>query len=286
MLTRRSVLVHVVGLGGTTALTGCLFGAFNNGGSLAITLTPISRSEIVPTATALEDLEPRARATVTDGLANETTVYERQPLEAGAFVLADGVYYRVTVEANGTERVERPVLEAESISESDGPVGGWEGLTPSDDFTLRCAIQAPDRVYEPPCVILGGDNSAFWPELQFEYFHPGNMGPYRLHTSEQMVTLDRYDYSFERVADNQSSYTDYVLNRRVAIDFSTVDLPAEQRDILETAAAEGVYRETSPPYSDALEDLQGRIQSPGSYTVYVRFDGTYYEASVDEVHGD
>lgn len=283
MVTRRTVLANVVGLGGTTLLAGCLF---NNGGSLAINLTPVSRSDLVPTATALADLEPRARAAVSDGLANGTTVYGRTPLEAGSFVLADDAYYRVAVEANGTETVERPVLQAESVSGSDGPVGGWEGLSPSDDFTLRCAIQAPDRVYEPPCVILGGNDSAFWPELQFEYFHPGDMGPYRLQTSEQTVTLDRYDYTFERVAQTQSAFADYVVNQRVAIDFSTIDLPAEQRDILETAATEGVYRESSPPYSDALEDLGERIQSAGGYTVYVRFNGTYYEASVDEIHGD
>lgn len=41
---------------------------------------------------------------------------------------------------------------------------------------------------------------------------------------------------------------------------STVNLSAKQRDILETAANDGVYRESPPPYSDTLQDIE-RVQS-------------------------
>jgi len=287
MVSRRAVLGHVAALGGATTLTGCLFGAFSNGSSLAIHMTAVSSSELEPEAVpTLDDLEPRARTVVSEGLSDGTITYGRNPLANGSYVAVDGAYYVATVEANGTEAVERPVLEAEAVSESDGTIGAWEDVDSSDEFTLRCAIQAPDRVYEPPCVVLGGNHSAFWPELQFQYFEPGDMGPYRLDVSQQTVTLDRYEYTFERVAETRSAFLDYAVSERVAIDFSTVGLSAEQRDILETAATEGVYRE-SPSYSSALQDLERRIQSAGDdRTVYVRFNGSYYEASVDQVYDD
>lgn len=280
MLTRRTVLAHIAGLGGTTALAGCVLDTTNDS-SMSIHLEEVPREQLgQKDAFTPDELEPIARETVSDGLTNGTTVYGTKPLAAGTFVVSNGSYYVVRITQNGTEAVERPVLEAEKVSSPNGTVRDWGNLSRSDALTLRCAVTTRDEQDAHPCVIFSGSDSAFWPELRFQYLESGDELYYRLHTTERTVTLDRYDYTFEPIASNRSSFADYVARERIAIDFSTADLSAEQRDILRTAATEGVYRESPPPYSDALRELVEWVRSvDDNNTVYVRFNGTYYEAS-------
>lgn len=284
MVDRRTLLGALTGIAGMTALTGCLWDS-SNGSSLTIQLNEVPREQLGQSkAYKLEKVEPRAREIVREGLINGTTVYGTKPLEAGTFVLSDGSYYAVRVMQNGTETVERPVLDAERVAAPNGSVSDSRELSRSDTLTLKCAVSTHDRQDTRPCVIFAGNHSVFWPELQVQYFERGDETYYRLRTSEQTVTLDRYDYTFERVARNQSSFADYIAQEQVEINFTGA--AAKQRDILRTAANEGMYRE-SPPYSAALEALVDRVRSAGDErTVYVRFNGTYYEASVVRVFDD
>ncbi len=276
MVTRRTVLSSLTTIGVTSTFTGCLWDTSNDS-SLAIHLETVSRRDLGQINVVDEgELTPRARSVFSEGLTNGTIAFGTQPFESGEVVHSGGSYYAVQVSENGTEAVQWPVLDATEVSTANGSVSDWGNLSRSDAYTLRCAVSSRGN----PCPIYAGNHSVFWPELRFRYLESGDETYYRLQTSEQTVTLDRYRYTFEPVAANRSAFVDYAMRELVAIDFSTVNLSAKQRDILATAAEEGTYRESPPPYSAALEGLVDRLKSVyGPETsVYVRFNGNYYEA--------
>lgn len=285
MPTRRQVLIGGSGLGATATLGGCLGDLGGSSSRLAIRLEPVSRPELgQKDVVAVDDLGPRARSVVDDGLANGATAYGRKPRSfvGHPFVRVDGAYYAIQVTENGSEEVERPVLEAEQVDTADGSVSDWGNLSRSDGFTLRCAVSARDDD-DRSCVVHGGNASAFWPEPRFRYLERGEESYYRLTVAERSVSLDRYEYAFDRVAENESAFADYAARELVAIDFDQADLSMKQRDVLETAASDGVYEE-SPPYSDELQELTRRIRNADDgVEAHVRFDGSYYLARVQQL---
>lgn len=289
MPTRRRVLGHVGALGAAASLGGCFWDTTNDS-FLAVRLEPVPRADLGQNeVVAEEELGPRAGRIVDEGLANGTSAYGRQPhaLTGHAFVRDDGTYYAVRRSENGTETVERPVLEAEPVETADGSVSDRGNLSESDGRALRCAVSTADERDPHPCVVHEGEASAFWPESRFRYLERGDDGYFRLSVSERNVSLDRHEYRFEPVAGNRSAFADYAAGERVAVDFSTVDASAEQREILRTAAEEGVYEESPPPYSDGLRDLTERIRGASDgYEAIVRFDGAYYLASVEQGFDD
>lgn len=280
---RRHALTLLVVLSGTIAFTGCLWDTTNDS-SMAVQLEEVPREQLgQEDALVPAQMEPRAREIVNDGLANGTIAHGRKPLSNGTFISSNGSYYAVHVSKNGTATVERPVLEAEKVSAPNGSVSDWGNLSRSDSQTLRCAVSTRDR-QDIPCVIFRGSDSAFWPELRFQYLESGDSTYYQLNTSMQTVTVDRYRYTFERIASNRSAFTAYVVRDQTML---TANLSADQREILRKAAADGIYRESPPPYSDSLRSLVDRIRavSDGS-TVYVRFNGTFYEATARQSFDD
>jgi hypothetical protein len=202
MTTRREFLVTVAGVGATGTLSGC---NLSNESSLAIILEEVPPQDLGQSdVVTVEELEPARRAVVVKGLDNGTTVYGRQLLDTNEIILDNGSYFAVEFRENGTEVVQRPVLESTNVSEANGSVGGREGLPPNDIKTLRCVFTKSHRENEAPCVIYGGTGSAFWPEPDFRYVEHGDGEYYRLETSKQNVSLTRYEYAFEHVADTQS----------------------------------------------------------------------------------
>lgn len=263
---------------GATASSGCLFRDTHDDSELAIHFDPVPASALGREFLfAPERWTPAQRTFLADGVANATEAYGYRPFDPGVAVRTDGTYYAVSVAENGTATVRRPVLRAEQVSDAPGEVGDFEGLGETDALALRCAVVSARREGPEPCVLHAGNRSAFWPEPEFRYFEHRNEY-YRLAATEAPVELARYDYRFEPVARNQSAFAAYAASEMLAVDYGDRSLSAEERSILETAAAEGVYRE-SPPYSDALrglvEDLRGRADHHRSY---VRFRGSYYLA--------
>lgn len=281
MTTRRQVLASAGGLGGVTALAGCPLYTGNDS-SMAIYIEDVSREDLGQNyVVAADELEPRARAVVREGLSNGTIVHGTKPIRSDEIVLLDGSYYAVQITENGTETVTRPVLDATEVASADGTAADWGNLSESDALTLRCAVSTRDERDAPPCVVFAGNDSAFWPDLRFRYFEGGDETYYRLHASEQRVTLDRYDYTFDLVASSRSAFAEYAESELVAINFATIDLSAEQQDILDTAADDGIYRESPPPYSEDLRDLVERLRAANGNaesSVYIRFDGNYFVA--------
>ena len=281
--SRRRVLAQASGLGATATLGGCLWNLGGASSRLAIRFEPVSRADLGREAVVTaSELQPRARRVVHEGLGNGTAVYGRKPRAFAdhAVVSVDGTYYAVGVVENGSETVERPVLEAELVDTTNGSVSDWGNLSRSDALTLRCAVSVRDDGDDHSCVVYDGDASAFWPEPRFRYLERGDDGYFRLSVAERAVSLDRYEYGFDRVAANESAFADYAARELVAVDFDEADLSAKQRAIVETAASEGVYEE-SPPYSEGVQVLADRLRNAGDgVDAYVRFDGSYYLASV------
>jgi hypothetical protein len=277
MVTRRRFLARASSLGAVAALAGCALNSDDS--SLGIELTRVPSEELVESEVrAMGELDDRARAVVRDALDGGVTVYGARPVDGGGFVRLDGSYYVVRVTDDGSGTVTRPVLEADVVSDADGPVGDWSSVSGSDSRTLRCAVSTAGDEGEP-CVIHD-DDSAFRPEPPFRYLARDEEGYYRLRTVERAVTLDRSRYAVELVAESRAGFTEHMAQNSVAIDFSTVDLSTEQRSILDSAVENETYQESSP-FSDALERLTDRLEAAGSTpedSVYVRYDGNYYEA--------
>lgn len=286
MVTRRNLLTRSVAVGATATLTGCLWDAQSTS-SLSLHLERVPRDELgQQRVDDVADLTPRERDVFEAGRTNGTVASGRKPVESSVVIRRAGTSYAVTVRADGTETGTRPVLEATAVSTANGSVGNPSNLSESDGRTYRCAIAGRERGDANPCVVIyGGDESAFRPEPRFRYVERGDEGYYRLESSERTITLDRYRYSFDRVAETRSAFADYAAAELLAIDFTDENLATERRDILETAADEGVYEESPPPYSAALEGLVDRVDGStggGANEVYVRFDDRYFLAHTQQ----
>ncbi|MFB6155183.1 MAG: hypothetical protein ABEJ22_04755 [Haloferacaceae archaeon] len=276
MPSRRRVLGAVATL---AASSGCVFDRnLGSGSSKSLHFESVPESELGAAYVADEsEWTPVQRSLVGDGVPGEADAYGVRPFEADEFVLADGIYYEVSVTEDGTETVERPVLSAEAVDEADGEVGDFGNLSPTDLQAVKCAVASTDDDSPDPCVIHAGEASAFWPDPDFEYVRVSD-DLFRLHAEEQSVSLTRYRYEFERVADSHAAFLERYRDELVAVDFDAASLTDEQREMLRTAASEGVYEE-SPPYSDGYSDLLDRLDEAATRRKsYVRFDGGYYLA--------
>lgn len=286
MPSRRQVLAHLAI--GTAASSGCLLWDTRDDSALALHFEPVDASDLGEEFlfTAAE-WSATQRQLVGDGVPNGTARYGHRPLRGGEFVEVDGTYYAVDVAENGTETVARPVLRAERVSGVDGEARGFADLSREDALTLRCAVATSSGEGPEPCAVLhAGEESAFWPDPPFEYWTNGD-DSYHLTVSEQNVTLTRFDYTFRPVARSRPAFADYAARELLAADYDSMDLTAEQRDILRAAAREGVYRESPPPYSDEFLDLVDAFRAGAdSARDYVRFDGAYFLARTTEFHDD
>lgn len=284
MPSRRHVLVSAAAAS-LTGAAGCLFGRSGGGSETVLEFDPVERSAVGQRVVyGPEEWTGTQRALLGDDPAADAVAYGHQPFHEGDVVHANGSYYAVSVVENGTETVTRPVLEAEPVEGHADEAVELSGLSDADGMTLKCALASADGKGPEPCVVHGGDASVFWPDSP-TYAQLGD-DVYRLSVQERSVTLQRYDYSFERVATSESGFTEYAVENLLAVDFDAWDLTEAEREILTTAAQEGRYRET-PPYSDALEHIVSAIRE-GSHgrEGYVRFDGAFYLASVRQIWAD
>ena len=282
--TRRRLLAAVAAAAGSS---GCLFGDRHDDSELALHFEPVPADEL-GSAFLYTRVEwtPAQRALIERGGTNATEAFGYRPFDPGDVVRVNGTYFEVFVGRNGTGRVERPVLVAEPESEASEPTGDFTGLAESDVLALRCAITSADREGSEPCVLHGGEHSAFVPEPAFRSIDHGE-AYYHLSVAEREVELDRYDYEFQPVAENRSAFTDYAARDLLAVDYDETSLTGEKREVLRTAAEEGVYRESPPPYADALLDLVGTFRDGASdHRDYVKFDGRYYLAWTTEFSDD
>lgn len=282
--TRRQLLSVVAGT--LPLVSGCFFGDTHDDSELAIHFEPVRASELgAEYLHTSEEWTPAQRTFLDVGVRNATVAYGHRPFESVSVIRANGTYYAVSVAENGTETVRRPVLRAEPVSEPTEEVGDFSGLARADGLALRCALVSAQRDGPGPCVLNAGNRSAFWPDLRFTHVeHSGDY--YRLTSAEETVELARYDYVFEPVARDRSVFADYAARSMLVVDYADQSLSPEERSILETAAADGVYRE-SPPYSDALRTLVDGLDSRANrHRVYVRFEGSYYLARTTRAFDD
>jgi hypothetical protein len=264
---------------------GCLFGRDGTESETILEFEPVEQSDVGRrTVYTRTEWSPTQRALLGDDPGSDAVAYGYQPFHEGDVVHTDGTYYAVSVTEGGTETVTRPVLEAASVDGHSGEAVELSSLSDADRMTLKCALASADGDGPEPCVVHGGERSAFWPDPPTYASVGGDV--YQLSAHERSVTLERYDYSFETVAESDAAFTEYAVANLLAVDFDAWTLSEAEREILTTAAQEGRYRET-PPYSDALERIVDAVRegSRGSEG-YVRFEGAYYLASVQETWAD
>lgn len=284
MPSRRQVLASAAAAASAGA-GGCLFGRGGAGSEMILEFEPVERGAVGQRAVyASEEWTATQRALLGDDPGTDAVAYGHQPFHEGDIVRANGRYYAVSVSENGTGTVTRPVLEAEPVEDDGGDAVELDSLAPADAMTLKCALASARGDGPEPCVVHGGEGSVFWPDPP-EYADMGG-DVYRLSAREHSVTLQRYDYSFQEVATNESAFTEYAVEKLLAVDFDSWDLTETEREVLTSAAQEGRYRET-PPYSDALERITDAVlDGARGREGYVRFDGAYYLASVRQIWAD
>jgi hypothetical protein len=282
MPSRRRLLGAVASLPLTA---GCVYD-LRNDSSKALHFEPVPESELGAKFVYTErEWSPTQRRVVAAGVPDGTEFYGIRPFEDGEYVVVDGVYYAVSVAEHGRESVERPVLTAERVSEADGEARDFGDFSDADRRALKCAVASSDGDGPEPCVVHAGEASAFWPEPDPRHVEVGG-DHFRLSAETATVSLTRYEYAFDRVADSRSAFLDRLGDDLLAVDFAEVDLTPDQREMLATAASEDVYSE-SPPYSEGFQELletfeEGRRR----HEDYVRFDGDYYLARIDAVYDD
>lgn len=284
VLSRRQVLAAGASL--TVAGSGGCVMNRGGGSETVLGFVAVERSDVSELAVVeSDDWTAAQRRLLGDDPGNNATAYGYRPFDEGDVVLANGTYYTVSVAENGSETVTRPVLHAEPVSDPDGAVADPSSLPDADVMALKCAVASVDGKGPEPCVVHGGEGSAFWPVPVPEYVDVGG-DVYRLSASEESVGLQRYDYEFEAVAESLSAFADYAVEHLLAVDFDALSLTERQQEILRTAAEEGSYRET-PPYSDALHWIVETFRAGADgQEGYVRFDGAFYLATVSQIWAD
>lgn len=283
--TRRRFLA--LATAGVSAVSGCFYGDTHDDSELALHFEPVPADELGSEFLYTHaEWTPAQRALLDRGGTNVTEAFGYRPFDPGDVVRVNGTYRTVFVGQNGTKRVERPVLVAEPEPEPSGRTGDLSGLAESDLLALRCAIVSAQREGPEPCVLHGGDHSAFLPEPAFRSVEHGD-AYYRLSVVEREVELDRYEYEFQPVAENRSAFASYAARGMLAVDYDATSPSREEREILRTVTEEGVYRESPPPYSDALLHVVGAFREGATdHQDYVKFGGQYYLAWTTEFSDD
>lgn len=283
--TRRRLLVLTAA--GVPALSGCFFGDTRDDSELALHFESVPAGELGSEFLyTREEWTPAQRAFLDRGVSNATEAFGHRPFESGAVVRVNDTYFTASVSENGTGQVSRPVLVAEPEPEPSGRTGEFAGLAQSDVFALRCAIVSAQREGPEPCVLHGGDHSAFVPEPPFRSIEH-NDEYFGLSVVESELELTRYAYEFQAVAENRSAFASYAAREMLAVDYDAVPLTVEEREILRTAADDGVYRESPPPYSGAFLDVVEAFRDGATdHRDYVKFDGEHYIAWTTEFSDD
>lgn len=243
---------------------------------------------------AVERLDPTAQAVARDALGGETTVeaWEGPPLDAGAYLVADGRYYRV----EETVVDERPAtayqFEAE-VPARDDPGGdplAYADLTPEERRVVDAAVEgyAPDDsgyLRSFPVVFLDGDadDCRFLDGQPRFVAHEDAVVRLRFEESTE-TTAETYRYRCPEVAADASAFASLVVDSHVARP-ADADLRESQREVARELFAAGRF-ESDNPASEAVTALAYWLReftSPVSGDVFAAWDGTLYEVEIEEV---
>lgn len=261
---------------------------FGGGSWKEIRLEHVPRSELgaADLLSAEAGLTPTQEQFVAAGIPNGTTTYGHRPFEDGQYLHVEGTYYALSAMETGTATVERPVLTAERANALTDEVVTWADLSDVDSRALRCALASlDDSSRSRPCVLHAGADSTFTNRSATVSFDDRGE-PVHLAVTREPVELARIEYTVARVGTTRAALADYVARHGVDVDVGDLDLSAEQRSMLETAADTGRYRE-EPPYSAAFDDLYGAfLDELGGFGGLVALEGAYYRTDLRESHAD
>ncbi|MEZ3145524.1 hypothetical protein [Halobaculum sp. MBLA0143] len=225
------------------------------------------------------------------------------------FVEADG-YYRISPTEATPTTVDEWVVWFEPVDAApDGVESIDTRVAEADRFdaqilrrakaTLGTALAADETLGDRPLRDRGyvlfdpttPEETALVPNPPFEHavfegeenFLPDEQ-PVRLRVRRGPVETTRYTNTVERVADDRADFADYLDANVLDATFDADDLPADRREILDTAAGDG-YREDgtpSEPFRTLLERLGVETfehDDRFTRTVTYRYAGTVYAAT-------
>ncbi|WP_197431176.1 hypothetical protein [Halorubrum sp. CBA1125] len=139
---------------------------------------------------------------------------------------------------------------------------------------------------------LDTEASDLVPSPPFEYLQHNDY-LFQARAEQNAIPVTERTFTAEQIGRSQSEYERHVRDTVLEVDFSTVSLPSEATDVLDTATdgrpVSGFYEE-SPPMSDGLDTVltqlnaADHVQEHSEYTEYTTFpnmyavyDGSWYE---------
>ncbi len=214
----------------------------------------------------------------------EVVVYGERWFDDGSYVELSTGFYRVSVEQTGERRLERPVLVAQEVGETEEAVDvdSYSLEYDRNRADLACHAAVEDRL--PP----GGDTpsqlvirrASDHTDLLPEPLHPvvrRRDSVCRLEIETRDVDESEYSHGFQEVAEDRERFLEHVESRYV-VDLDAVDLPEEEREVLEQARDEGYSMQGEAP--EPFRNLRDRLDLQMEHRL-LRYEGDLYSYRVD-----
>lgn len=284
-MNRRGFCRTAAGLLGVSALSGCAqFDAGNGGRGYDLSLEPVGPGGLAGAAAlGPDDYSPRQRRLLADAVDGAARVYGHRPIDDGEYVVYEGAYYRISVEETGEKTHARPTLSGEYVSADEA--GEAVEITRYDDGdvpAVKFAVATADESGEFHVLHRRPNETGLLPEPEHEYLKYRERYV-RLAVEERTVTETEYTYTTEQVATSDAEFGEYVSDAVVRATFRPANLSAGQEELLGEAIDSG-HSEVTPiseEFRSLLERLGEDGELPGgSLDTYVRYDGSYYRATV------
>ncbi|WP_137284241.1 hypothetical protein [Halorussus salinisoli] len=285
-MNRRGFCRTTVSFLGVASLPGCvLFGAGNGSRSYDLSLDSVGPGGLAEAAAlGADDYAPEQRRLVANAVDGDEDawVYGHRPIEDGAYVEYEGVYYRVSVEKTGEKSLSRPTLRGEYVdaSEVESAVD-IDRYIHSDRRAVKFALATAGDEGEFYVLRRDASETELLPEPEHEYLKYRERYV-RLAVEERTVTETEYTYALEQVATSDAAFERRAAETVVTATFRPSDLTAEQEEMLRKASED--YYSEFDPISDEFRSLLERLGSgelpDGSLGTYVEYDGAYYRASM------
>ena len=240
------------------------------------------------------DLTERRHDIVADaaGGSVEVDAWKGSPLEADAYVLFGGAYYRIDESRVAERTVTTYRFETEVPARGDPPFDpvAYADLTAPERRVVDAAVEgwAPGEsgfgrsspyVFESDaarddCRFLDGERYAV-------AYEGGVVSLY--HDDTGTTAMATYRYALPRVATDAAEFRERAVDERVG-DAGAADLSDAARD-LATGLFDRGYYESNSPAGEAATSLAAWLRgydSPLEADAYVRWDGSLYEVTVVE----
>lgn len=233
-------------------------------------------------ATTSDELDPRqriaVRVAVRDG-DHRTSGYH--PFRDGQSVEWEGEFFRITITSGGEVERTRPVLIAEFVNaERDTvPIEAYDGIDRMAVFFAiasahggelelpREDVQSTDGF---PLRDFPEAESDLLPEPNHEYVE-ANDDSVRLEGMERDLLETEYTTTASRVASDATEFEAYAVETGLVADLDDEALPADHREILDTAISDGTYSGDAEEIDPLVERL-----GPGFTYGTIREGGEYY----------